>query len=240
MLPLFFQVVLLDSASQAGGRLAIPSLATPIGGLIAGFVMSRYGRLIGLIRLGAFCMVVGNSLVTALKFYDSTWKYYVYIFPANLGQGILYPSTLFTNIATFEHSGKYNSTHLCGEEQADMCADHAVSASTVYLIRSMGTVWGVAVTAAIVQTVLKNQLPSALGDIAHKQEVCRFLIPSAFADANIFITVYRTDPTLGNRLERLAILGPACGEDGLLRWHSLCFRGIYCVCSHFARGRLLR
>lgn len=41
MLPLFFQVVLLDSASTAGARLAIPSLATPIGGVIAGVVMSR-------------------------------------------------------------------------------------------------------------------------------------------------------------------------------------------------------
>jgi len=106
MLPLFFQVVLLDSASKAGGRLAIPSLATPIGGLIAGVVMSRYGKLIGLIRTGALCMLIGNSLVTSLQFYDSTWKYYVYIFPANLGQGILYPATLFTNMATFEHSGE--------------------------------------------------------------------------------------------------------------------------------------
>ncbi len=50
-------------------------------------------------------MTLGNALVASLSFYDSTWKYYVYIFPANLGQGILYPATLFTNLATFEHSG---------------------------------------------------------------------------------------------------------------------------------------
>lgn len=106
MLPLFFQVVLLDTASQAGGRLAIPALATPIGGLIAGFVMSRYGKLIPLVRTGATLMTLGNALVTSLKFEDELWKYYAFIFPANLGQGILYPSTLFTNIATFDHSGK--------------------------------------------------------------------------------------------------------------------------------------
>lgn len=105
MLPLFFQVVLLDSASKAGGRLAIPSVATPIGGLIAGVIMSRYGHLLGLVRTGAICMTIGNALVTSLQFHDQTWKYYVYILPANLGQGILYPSTLFSNIATFEHSG---------------------------------------------------------------------------------------------------------------------------------------
>ena len=105
MLPLFFQVVLLDSASKAGGRLAIPSVATPIGGLIAGVIMSRYGHLLGLVRTGAIFMTIGNALVTSLQFSDETWKYYVYILPANLGQGILYPSTLFSNIATFEHSG---------------------------------------------------------------------------------------------------------------------------------------
>ncbi len=51
--PFFFQVVLFDSATTAGARLAIPSLATPIGGLIAGIVMSRWGKLITLVRLGA-------------------------------------------------------------------------------------------------------------------------------------------------------------------------------------------
>lgn len=106
MLPLFFQVVLLDSASKAGARLAIPSFATPVGGIITGLIMSRYGHLIGLVRTGAIFMTLGNALVTALRFSDSVWKYYVFIIPANLGQGIIYPSTLFTNLATFEHSGR--------------------------------------------------------------------------------------------------------------------------------------
>ena len=105
MLPLFFQVVLLDSATKAGARLALPSLATPIGGVIAGVVMSRWGRLITLVRIGAVFMVLGNFLVTSLRFYDSTWKYLVFIFPANLGQGIIYPAILFTTLASFEHSG---------------------------------------------------------------------------------------------------------------------------------------
>lgn len=105
MLPLFFQVVLLDSATRAGARLAIPSLATPIGGIIAGVVMSRFGRLLSLVRLGAVLMTLGNGLVASLGFYDSTWKYLVFIFPANLGQGIIYPAMLFTTLASFDHSG---------------------------------------------------------------------------------------------------------------------------------------
>ncbi|KAK3403385.1 major facilitator superfamily domain-containing protein [Sordaria brevicollis] len=152
-LPLFFQVVLLDSATTAGARLAIPSLATPIGGLIAGVVMSRWGKLITLVRIGTFLMVFGNALVTSLAFEDSRWKYLVYIFPANLGQGIVYPGILFTSLATFDH------------------ADHAVTASTVYLIRSLGTVYGVAITSAIVQTTLSVRLPGALGEIPDKWSV---------------------------------------------------------------------
>lgn len=110
MIPLFFQVVLQDSPSQAGIRLVIPSLATPIGGLLAGVVMSRYGRLSELVRFGCFMMMLGNALVACLKYEDSTWKYFLYLFPANLGQGVAYPSILFTFLAAFDHSGKSNSS----------------------------------------------------------------------------------------------------------------------------------
>lgn len=57
-------------------------------------------------------MVIGNLLVTSLDFVDSTWKYYTYIFPANLGQGIVYPGILFTSLATFDHAGKDYSSDL--------------------------------------------------------------------------------------------------------------------------------
>ncbi|KAF2023012.1 MFS general substrate transporter [Setomelanomma holmii] len=153
MLPLFFQVVLKDSATKAGARLAIPSLATPIGGVIAGVVMSRWGKLLTLVKIGAVLMTVGNDLVTSLSFYDSTWKYLVLIFPANLGQGIIYPATLFTTLASFDH------------------ADHAVSASTVYLIRSLGSVWGVAITASIVQNTLSSRLHGALAGIPDQDKI---------------------------------------------------------------------
>ena len=106
MIPLFFQVVLKDSASKAGLRLAIPSLSTPVGGLIAGFIMSRWGMLSYLVRAGCFFMILGNGLIASLKYHDSTWKYIVYLFPANIGQGIVFPSILFTNIAAFEQSRK--------------------------------------------------------------------------------------------------------------------------------------
>lgn len=106
-IPLFFQVVLSESASKAGIRLVIPSIGTPVGGLIAGFIMSRWGMLNHLVRLGCLLMVVGNGLMATLNYHDSSWKYIVYLFPANLGQGIVFPSILFTNIAAFQQSRTY-------------------------------------------------------------------------------------------------------------------------------------
>jgi hypothetical protein len=53
--------------------------------------------------------------------------------------------------------------------------DHAVSASTVYLIRSLGTVYGVAITSTIVQNHLVRALPDALHGVPDKWKV--FPIP---------------------------------------------------------------
>ncbi|OAL34145.1 hypothetical protein AYO20_06600 [Fonsecaea nubica] len=151
--PLFFQVVLRDNPSEAGMRLVIPSLATPAGGVLSGIVMSRWGRLSELVRAGCFIMMVGNGLVASLKYQDASWKYMVYLFPANFGQGICYPAILFTFLAAFDHSYQ------------------AVSTSTVYLFRSMGTVWGVAASSTLLQNILAQQLPSALEGIPNKDEL---------------------------------------------------------------------
>lgn len=99
-------MILLDSPSKAGGRLATPCLATPLGGLISGIVMSRWGKLSYLVRTGAGLMFIGNLLVMLLRFHDAEWKYFAYVIPANLGQGIVYPGILFTFLAAFDHSGK--------------------------------------------------------------------------------------------------------------------------------------
>ena len=52
-----------------------------------------------------------------------------------------------------------------------------MATSTVYLIRSMGTIYGVTVTAAIVQNVLMAKLPETLGPDA-TEEVCCFFARS--------------------------------------------------------------
>jgi hypothetical protein len=114
MLPLYFQGVLLDSATKAGIRLIVPSLAAPLGGLVAGVVMSRWGQLLWIVRAGAASMVIGNALTSSLGMKEPSWKYILYIFPANFGQGMVYPGILFTSLASFEHAGMLSSLSPCG------------------------------------------------------------------------------------------------------------------------------
>jgi len=64
-----------------------------------------------------------------------------------------------------------------------MYLDHAVSASTVYLIRSLGSVWGVAITATIVQNTLSWRLPDALAGVPNKEQVITIRRATAFMAA---------------------------------------------------------
>lgn len=80
-------------------------MATPVGGVIAGIFIARYGRVSGLITAGAVLIALGNALVTSLQFTEATWKYYVYLLPGNLGQGIVYLAATFAFIATSEKQG---------------------------------------------------------------------------------------------------------------------------------------
>jgi hypothetical protein len=151
----------------------------PIGGFIAGFIMSRWGMLGHLVRLGCLLMVIGNGVMATLKYHDSRWKYIVYIMPANLGQGIVFPSMLFTNIATFPQSRKLSTNYSWHLESKSKTLTHnrveqAVSTSMVYLFRSMGSVWGVAAASTIIQNVLSSRLPGALSGIPDKLKVIIF------------------------------------------------------------------
>ncbi|KAL2260310.1 hypothetical protein VTK26DRAFT_5718 [Humicola hyalothermophila] len=162
MVPLYFQAVRGDSPSAAGMRLTIPALATPVGGVIAGWLMQRGVPLRFNVRLGTATMLLGNLLALSLGMTGSRWKEFVYLVPANLGLGLANPSLLFSFISLFEHK------------------EQAVATSTVYLIRSMGTIYGVTLTSAIVQNVLLARLPAALGDAA-TEDLIEKLRKSLFA-----------------------------------------------------------
>ncbi|KAK3316933.1 major facilitator superfamily domain-containing protein [Apodospora peruviana] len=148
MVPLYFQAVRGDSPAVAGMRLIVPSLATPVGGVIAGSLMHRGCRLSYNVRIGTALMLIGNLLAITMGSTGSRWKEFLYLVPANMGLGLTNPSVLFSFVSLFEHT------------------EQAVATSVVYLIRSLGSIYGVTVAAAIVQNVLATRLSEVLGDDA--------------------------------------------------------------------------
>jgi len=161
MVPLYFQAVHGDSPSAAGLRLMVPALATPVGGVIAGSMMHGGYRLSHNVRIGTALILLGNVLACTMGTSGSRWKEFVYLLPANLGLGLTNPSVLFSFVSLFEHRGK--GTPPPDADRNSPLLEQAVATSTVYLIRSMGTIYGVTVTASIVQNVLMARLPETLG-----------------------------------------------------------------------------
>ena len=117
MMPLYFQAVRGDSPSEAGLRLIVPALATPVGGVIAGTMMQRGYRLCHNVRLGTGTMLVGNLLALTLGTTGERWKEFFHLIWANLGLGLTNPSVLFSFVSLFEHRGK--GLKKCGHRLVD-------------------------------------------------------------------------------------------------------------------------
>ncbi|KAK0631296.1 major facilitator superfamily domain-containing protein [Immersiella caudata] len=163
MVPLYLQACRGDSPSATGARLIAPSLATLVGGIVAGTMMQRGCLLRDSVRRGTALMVVGNVLACMMVVVGGSRRAeLLYLIPANLGAGLTNPSVLFSFISLFGYQ------------------EQAVATSTVYLIRSMGSIYGVTITSAIVQNLLAAGLPAALGPDA-SDELIEKLRKSVFA-----------------------------------------------------------
>ncbi len=106
MVPLYFQAVRGDSPAEAGLRLMIPAMATPVGGVIAGALMHRGYRLSLNVQMGTAMMLLGNVLALTMGTTGARWKEFFYLVPANMGLGLTNPSVLFSFVSLFEHRGK--------------------------------------------------------------------------------------------------------------------------------------
>ncbi|GAV46427.1 hypothetical protein ZYGR_0A00180 [Zygosaccharomyces rouxii] len=156
-LPLFFQVILGDSTAKAGLRLAIPSVFTPVGGLIAGICMSKFNCLQTLLYVGIAFMCLGNFLFLYIGADATDSLIGFFLIPANLGQGITFPSSLFTFIFAFSK------------------IDQATATSTLYLFRSIGSVWGVTGSAGIVQFCFSHHLEKALEGLLDERKIRKLI-----------------------------------------------------------------
>ncbi|KAK9479970.1 major facilitator superfamily domain-containing protein [Lipomyces japonicus] len=160
MLPLYFQAVNLDSASVAGARLIIPSFVGIFGSIFAGIVMSRWGHLAKLMKIGCTIMLSGCLLVASFGPGTPNWQYLAFLMPTQFGNSILMPSVLFSMLAHFTR------------------ADHAVATGASFLVRSIGLVLGVAVSNAINQNSLSSVLPTLLKDVPDGFEIANQVIHS--------------------------------------------------------------
>ncbi|PSK43006.1 hypothetical protein B9Z65_6960 [Elsinoe australis] len=138
--PLFFQAVLLTSASDSGFRLAVPSLCGSLAGIASGYIITYTRRLKPTLVLGAFVYLAGSIAVCFLRRGVTEALSLVLISGVPLGQGFVFPSTIMSSLAVSEQ------------------ADQAIVNTTLGLWRNIGTVLGIAVSSLVFQNMLGAQL----------------------------------------------------------------------------------
>lgn len=138
--PLYFQAVKLDSASQSGFRMAAPSLAVMVCGVSSGFIMTYTRRMKELIVGGSLIALVGAICLTSMWDGIPTWLATIFVVPVSTGLGFSFPAASLAVLATSTQE------------------DQAVVTSTLSLFRSLGAVFGVAISSLIVQNALSIDL----------------------------------------------------------------------------------
>lgn len=122
-IPLYFQAVLLESATSSGLRLIIPNFTASVMGVSTGFIITYTRRLFWPFGLGGSLTVIGTAcLAIFLKRGLSNWLYLLFLVPSSMGQGFQFPGTFMAILAVSEKE------------------EMAVVTSTLILWRSLGSV----------------------------------------------------------------------------------------------------
>ncbi|KAK5947793.1 hypothetical protein OHC33_011188 [Knufia fluminis] len=135
-LPLYFQGVLLDDATQSGLRLVLPFVFNMTAGFSTGYIITWTRKLKPTLLCGGCLVVVGSVMLCLLNRELPSWAYTLIIAVSSMGQGLSYPSVSLSMLATSTPE------------------DLAVASSTLILWRSLGTVVGVAASSVVVQNGL--------------------------------------------------------------------------------------
>ncbi|KND93120.1 Multidrug resistance protein fnx1 [Tolypocladium ophioglossoides CBS 100239] len=139
-IPLYFQAVLLTSATSSGLRLALPSIISSMAGASTGFAITWTRRLKWPLLLGALCYLVGAVCLCLLRRDLSAAAYLLVLVPSSLGQGFQFPGTFMAIL-------------VCSAQ-----TEQAVVTSTLILWRSLGMVLGIAASSLVVQNALVHYL----------------------------------------------------------------------------------
>ncbi|KAG5972909.1 hypothetical protein E4U55_000703 [Claviceps digitariae] len=134
--PLYFQAVLLMSATDSGLRLVIPTLVSSTAGALTGFAISWTRRLKWPLICGTTGFLVGTICLTSLRRDLPPLAFFLTLLPSSMGGGFQFPGTFMAILASSAQS------------------EQAVVSSTLILWRSLGMVLGVAVSSLILQNAL--------------------------------------------------------------------------------------
>ncbi|TGZ79247.1 multidrug resistance protein fnx1-like protein [Ascodesmis nigricans] len=139
-LPLYFQSVLLESATKAGSRLLIPSIASTVGSTITGLLVTRLGKMSYTYYFGNGMVIAGAVVFCFLNKDARSWVYTVTLIPANMGLGAFLPSQLIAVLGL------------------TWTEDHPVATSNAFMLRALGSVIGIASSGLILQNSLVRYL----------------------------------------------------------------------------------
>lgn len=143
-IPLFFQAVLLESATTSGLRLVVPTLCSSAVGTATGFIITYTRRLKPPLVAGTILMVAGTVGLTFMKRGFEDWVYLLFLVPSAMGSGFVFPGAFMAVLAVSEQS------------------EQAVVTSTLILWRSLGGVLGVATSSLVLQNTLLYFLDETL------------------------------------------------------------------------------
>ncbi|OAA45803.1 Major facilitator superfamily domain, general substrate transporter [Beauveria brongniartii RCEF 3172] len=138
--PLYFQAVLLTSATTSGLRLVVPSVASSVAGIFTGFLITRTRRLRWPLLVGSILTAIGNLVLVLLRRGLAAPLYGLALLPGSLGAGFQLPGSFMALLV------------------ASPQPEHAVVTSTVLLWRSLGSVLGVAASSLVLQAGLLHHL----------------------------------------------------------------------------------
>ncbi|KAB5577844.1 major facilitator superfamily domain-containing protein [Coniochaeta sp. 2T2.1] len=134
--PLYFQGVLLKSATTSGLYLLVPTVVSSVTGTATGYLIYRTKRLKWPLMVGSAGFLTGTVFLTSLNRSCPEALFLLALVPASAGQGFSFPGTFMALLNLWEQRRQ------------------AVVTSTIVLWRSLGMVLGVAGSSLVVQNAL--------------------------------------------------------------------------------------
>ncbi|KAF9929623.1 hypothetical protein FBU30_001412 [Linnemannia zychae] len=145
-MPLYFQIVRLESATSAGLEMLPLIVGLLIASISSGFMVSKWGQYRPFIWIGLALSTVGTGLLTLLKETSSRGTIIGYLFINGAGLGFSMQTIMLaiqSSVAT---------------------ADIAVATANATFFRTVGSVLGVAISGTVFNNAVKNNLAPLIKD----------------------------------------------------------------------------